>query len=77
LAEKQKKPPVACEGPEWLLCRAIDVRVRLTLQNETWESSLRRHRLRENCFAYTYLPRTGLCLSLSRLVNCDDGTFLR
>jgi len=41
---------VACEGPEWLPCRAIDGRVRRAMQNENQEPSLRRRRLCENSF---------------------------
>ena len=53
----------------------IDGRVRLTLQDETRRSSLRRHRLRETLSPCTYLRGKGLCLSLSGLVNVTAARF--
>jgi len=75
-ADKREKPPVAREGPEWHQCR-IDGRVGFTLQSETWKSSPRRHRLRENSFVlnvFTY-EGGGLCLSAAGLVNQRPALF--
>jgi hypothetical protein len=53
----EKSHPWPEQAPNGINAAAIDGRVALALQNETWRSPLRRHRLRENTFAmhaFTY-----------------------